>query len=392
MKSKSYLEHDLAKLLSSIKAQMHRWPLLKASECIPVSLAGKHGAGCVSIYRPSAELQAALAGVPKNKKYVEIKDRWRNETMDLITQAKTHLAQLGYKIFSEGTDLHIFGFVGVKRLLNTPCPVCGHALVSVNSNQLHYGEGVTAFCESKFCPAQEVSGHGSDAEQALAVIGQKFSSTNNTTAKDKNMAKHAGSAVAAAADLRTAEQECDPTDAYTSAPVEKPKAAAKPKPEKPAKAEKPAKVEKAKAPAKTKPPEPEADATAPAPSKPAKAPAKAKAAKPKVADKKPAKAKSAPKSKAAKADAPQVAAPAFKFKEHYLPKTKNPDAFLPRGQFDKCLWQILEANKFTLDEVKAIMHKQGRTINRSWTAAKIDMWVDTAVADMKAAGIKGSYK
>jgi hypothetical protein len=57
------------------------------------------------------------------------------------------------------------------------CPCCGGELTEQSGDQIHCGDrsfGVTLFCRSRSCPAQEVSGHGNNAKDAYSVIQDKF--------------------------------------------------------------------------------------------------------------------------------------------------------------------------------------------------------------------------
>lgn len=61
--------------------------------------------------------------------------------------------------------------------MNTICPVCEAELVSMAGNQLYPGDknyGVTLWCPSGACPAQEVSGHGDTVKEAFEVITHRF--------------------------------------------------------------------------------------------------------------------------------------------------------------------------------------------------------------------------
>jgi hypothetical protein len=57
------------------------------------------------------------------------------------------------------------------------CPVCQQELAEQVGQQTHPNDpnyGVTMYCPSRLCPAQEVSGHGDNSKAAWAVIQQKF--------------------------------------------------------------------------------------------------------------------------------------------------------------------------------------------------------------------------
>lgn len=61
--------------------------------------------------------------------------------------------------------------------------MCNTELVWMNGNQTHPNDtkcGVTVWCPSKDCPAQEVSGHGSSLKDAYAVIQSKYSKQSET--------------------------------------------------------------------------------------------------------------------------------------------------------------------------------------------------------------------
>lgn len=53
------------------------------------------------------------------------------------------------------------------------CPLCSAALVSVEGTSLNARDGVTVYCPSKICPAQEVAGHGRNEKEAFEVIQEK---------------------------------------------------------------------------------------------------------------------------------------------------------------------------------------------------------------------------
>lgn len=57
------------------------------------------------------------------------------------------------------------------------CPLCQAELSEYQGDQVHPNDpafGVTLDCSNKVCPAQEVMGHGKNAEGAFNVIMQKF--------------------------------------------------------------------------------------------------------------------------------------------------------------------------------------------------------------------------
>ena len=74
--------------------------------------------------------------------------------------------------------------------MNYQCPVCQGKLVEQSGNELHPGDdnyGITLYCSSKQCPAQEVSGHGKNLKDAWEVLQLKFVSRENrdSTVKKK---------------------------------------------------------------------------------------------------------------------------------------------------------------------------------------------------------------
>ena len=57
------------------------------------------------------------------------------------------------------------------------CPICRGPLDAQDGNQLHPGNpdyGVTVYCPSRACPAQEVAGHHTTLDKAFRVIKEKF--------------------------------------------------------------------------------------------------------------------------------------------------------------------------------------------------------------------------
>ena len=57
------------------------------------------------------------------------------------------------------------------------CPVCRKSLAGQHGNQIHPNDpnfGVVVFCDNRECPAQEVSGHRKDLDDAFEVIKEKF--------------------------------------------------------------------------------------------------------------------------------------------------------------------------------------------------------------------------
>jgi len=83
---------------------------------------------------------------------------------------------------------------------------------------------------------------------------------------------------------------------------------------------------------------------------------------------------------------------AFKFDGKYEPKAKE-GAWVPRSAFDKCLWQLLEAGKFTKDEIAALTMQEGERIGKAWwSPAMVERYLGDAVSDMKAAGLSPAVK
>lgn len=54
------------------------------------------------------------------------------------------------------------------------CPVCSAQLHFVQGQELNPDDGVTVYCPSRTCPAQEVSGHAGNVNTAFKIIEQKF--------------------------------------------------------------------------------------------------------------------------------------------------------------------------------------------------------------------------
>lgn len=54
------------------------------------------------------------------------------------------------------------------------CPVCRAQLHLQQGSQVDPNNGVTVYCPSQSCPAQEVSGHAGNVGAAFKVIEQKF--------------------------------------------------------------------------------------------------------------------------------------------------------------------------------------------------------------------------
>jgi len=58
------------------------------------------------------------------------------------------------------------------------CPLCQSPLAQQQGQVLDLTDGVSLWCPSNTCPAQEVSGHGKNAKEAFAVIVQKYRPSN----------------------------------------------------------------------------------------------------------------------------------------------------------------------------------------------------------------------
>ena len=57
------------------------------------------------------------------------------------------------------------------------CPLCGAELVEMVGESVHPNNpkyGITLYCPSYACPAQEVSGHDDNAKKAFEVIEHRF--------------------------------------------------------------------------------------------------------------------------------------------------------------------------------------------------------------------------
>ena len=57
------------------------------------------------------------------------------------------------------------------------CPLCEAELASMLGEAIHPGNadyGVTLWCPSDKCPAQEVMGHGDNAKKAFDIIKDKY--------------------------------------------------------------------------------------------------------------------------------------------------------------------------------------------------------------------------
>lgn len=60
---------------------------------------------------------------------------------------------------------------------NMNCPLCNSQLAQCQGSQLSPTDGVTVWCPSHECPAQEVFGHGKDAAAAFEVVKEKYKKT-----------------------------------------------------------------------------------------------------------------------------------------------------------------------------------------------------------------------
>lgn len=54
------------------------------------------------------------------------------------------------------------------------CPACNAQLHFQQGSQMCEADGVTVYCPSRSCPAQEVSGHAGNVQAAFKVIQQKY--------------------------------------------------------------------------------------------------------------------------------------------------------------------------------------------------------------------------
>ena len=57
---------------------------------------------------------------------------------------------------------------------NNKCPLCSAEMSVVNGTSMNAHDGVTVYCPSKKCPAQEVFGHGKDEKTAWESVLLKF--------------------------------------------------------------------------------------------------------------------------------------------------------------------------------------------------------------------------
>lgn len=58
------------------------------------------------------------------------------------------------------------------------CPICKEHLAVQAGNQLSATDGVTVFCISLKCPAQEVFGHGPNEKAAFKIVQEKYKKEN----------------------------------------------------------------------------------------------------------------------------------------------------------------------------------------------------------------------
>lgn len=58
------------------------------------------------------------------------------------------------------------------------CPLCNAELSVLPGTKLNPKDGVTMYCPSAECPAQEVVGHGDNEMQAFRVIQEKYKKSN----------------------------------------------------------------------------------------------------------------------------------------------------------------------------------------------------------------------
>jgi hypothetical protein len=57
------------------------------------------------------------------------------------------------------------------------CPLCNSELLETMGNAVHPNDpkfGVTLFCGSRECPAQDVMGHGDKVKDAFEVIQHRY--------------------------------------------------------------------------------------------------------------------------------------------------------------------------------------------------------------------------
>lgn len=54
------------------------------------------------------------------------------------------------------------------------CPVCQSEMSIFQGTKVNPRDGVTVYCPSPKCPAQEVFGHGKDEKSAYDIVMAKF--------------------------------------------------------------------------------------------------------------------------------------------------------------------------------------------------------------------------
>lgn len=58
--------------------------------------------------------------------------------------------------------------------MNFLCPMCQAKLHEQKGSVLDKNDGVTLLCPNWSCPAQEVTGHGNNAQKAFEIIQGKY--------------------------------------------------------------------------------------------------------------------------------------------------------------------------------------------------------------------------
>lgn len=127
---------------------------------------------------------------------------------------KLEVNEVHRRLTTSGFDAKITkGFINVGPVTSVQyptkhtCPMCGSLMFKSYETQLYYFDGVSIFCASRKCPAQEVYGHGKNEEAALQVIREKF--------RGKTM-QQTGHAMVKEAEKRVAKQNNDPAAAYVN--------------------------------------------------------------------------------------------------------------------------------------------------------------------------------
>lgn len=59
------------------------------------------------------------------------------------------------------------------------CPLCESQLAVGKGTQLDPSDGITVWCPNHQCPAQEVSGHGSNEKAAFQIVKEKYGQRND---------------------------------------------------------------------------------------------------------------------------------------------------------------------------------------------------------------------